>query len=131
MYPIFSIFSFIAISITGFILALAFKPVCNSGVCQPAEIFSGASPDTVLGGIFMIGLLLTGLFVYEFHGLIKYFQGYGFQSYSKYPGDLVPPMKAKPADRQQLLIIALAGTVVPGTILFMLFLNLLTLLHRL
>lgn len=127
----FSIFSFIAILITGFILALAFKPVCNSGVCRPAEIFSGASPETILGGIFMIGLLLTGLFIYEFHGIIKYFQGYGYQSYSKYPGGLIPPQKVKPADRLQLLIISLAGTVIPGTIMFMLFLNYLALFNRL
>ena len=79
----------------------------------------------------MFGLLLAGLFIYEFHGLIKYFQGYGFQLYSKYPGDLVPPLKAKSADRQQLLIITLAGTVIPGTILFMLFLNCLALFNRL
>jgi len=127
----FSIFSFVSISITGFILAFAFKPVCNLGVCRPADIFSGASPDTILAGIFMFGLLMTGMFLYEFHGLIKYFQGYGFRHYSKYPGDLVPPLKAKPADRQMLLIISLAGTVIPGTILFMLFLNYLALFHRL
>lgn len=114
---------------TGFILALAFKPVCSSGVCRPAEIFSGASPDTILGGIFMFSLLLIGLFLYELHGLIKYFQGYGYRFYSKYPGDLVPPLNAKPADRQQLLVIAMAGTIVPGTILFMLFLNYLALFN--
>jgi len=127
----FSIFSIISISITVFILAFVFKPVCSFGTCRPAEIFYGASPDTILYGIFMFCLLLTGLFLYELHGLIKYFQGYGFQSYSKYPGELVPPLKAKPADRQQLLIISLAGTVVPGTILFMLFLNCLVLFNRL
>lgn len=125
------VFAFIATLITGFIIALVFKPVCNSGVCQPAEIFSGASPDTILGGIIMFGLLMTGMFVYEFRGLIKYFQGYGFRNYSKYPENFIPPLKAKPADRQQLLVITLAGTVVPGTILFMLFLNYLALFHRL
>lgn len=131
MSTVFSVFSFIAMLMTGFILALVFKPVCNLGVCQPAEIFSGASLDSILAGIFMFGLLLVGMFVYEFHGLIKYFQGYGFRSYSKYPGNLVPPQKAKPADRQLLLIISLAGTMIPGTILFMLFLNYLVLFHRL
>ncbi len=112
-------------------MALVFKPVCSLEVCRPADIFSGASPDTILAGIIMFGLLMGGLFIYEFHGLIKYFQGYGYQNYSKYQGNLVPPLKAKPADRQLLLVITLAGTVVPGTILFMLFLNYLALFHRL
>ncbi len=127
---IFSIFSFISISATGFVLVFVFKPVCDFGTCKPAEIFSGASQDTILYGIFMFCLLLTGLFLYELHGLIKYFQGYGFRSFSKYPGNLVPPWEAKPTDRQILLAISLAGTVVPGTILFMLFLNILVLFHR-
>lgn len=116
---------------TGLILAFVFKPVCSFGVCQPAEIFSGASPDTVIYGIFMFCLLLTGLFLYGLYGLIKYFQGYGFRFYSKYPVGLVPPWEAKSAERQMLLIISLAGTVVPGTILFMLFLNYLALFGRL